>query len=222
VVPALYSMTRETADWLEEYVRAGGQLVVTFASGIADENQRIVLGGYPGMLCGLLGVRGEQIFPLAVDDAAVLDNGLESGSWTELIHADDAEVLARYSSGPLSGDPAITRRSHGAGTAIYVSTKLTQSSLDAFLTELADAAGVEPVLARAMSHGVEAVRRRGAAADYLFLLHHGDHPVRIEGEGVDLISGSSDSLSLPPGGVAVIREAGRAWSIRHEGDEGLS
>jgi beta-galactosidase len=213
VVPALFALTAETAQWFEEYVRSGGHLVATFGTGLADENQRIALGGYPGMLRSLLGVRAEQIFPLPDGDTLQLSNGLNGGSWTELVHAESAEVIARYESGDLSGLPAITRRHLAEGSATYVSTKLTQASLDAFLAELAADAGVRPVLEGAPELGVEVVRRRGATADYLFVLHHGDRPVRVSGAGTDLLSGTADSIPLEPGQVAVIREAARTWSI---------
>ncbi|MCP2636040.1 beta-galactosidase [Microbacterium sp. HD4P20] len=213
VVPALYAITAETGRWLEEYVRSGGCLVVTFATGLADEHQRVVAGGYPGMLRSLLGVRAEQIFPRPDGDIVYLSNGLAGGSWTEMLHADGADILARYDSGNLSGLPAITRRSLGTGSAIYLSTKLEQASLDTFLAGLAAEAGILPVLEGASAFGVEAVRRRGATADYLFLLHHGDHPVRVDGAGADLLSGARDRILLAPGQVAVIREESRAWSI---------
>lgn len=213
VVSALYAVSADTALWLEEYVRSGGNLLVTFATGLADENQRIVPGGYPGMLRSLLGVRAEQVFPGADEDIVQLSNGLEAAAWTELLHLESANTVAEYGSGTLLGLPAITRRELGSGTATYVSTKLVQASLDVFLSELATEAGVVPVLEGAPALGVEAVRRRGATADYLFLLHHGDHPVRVDGAGVDLLSGAKDSIPLLPGGVAVIRETGRDWII---------
>ncbi len=208
VVPTLYALSEETARWLETYVEAGGLLVVTFATGLADERQRIALGGYPGMLRELLGVRGEQILPEPDDVALPLTGGLQGGTWSELLHAESAQVLHRYTSGPLDGLPAITRARRGAGSAVYVSTKLAQASLDELLGDLAREAGVLPVLEGAAALGVEAVRRRGAHADYLFLLHHGDRPVHVDGAGIELLTGSSDALRLEPGGVAVFRQLG--------------
>lgn len=213
VVPALYALTAETVQWLEAYVADGGCLVVTFASGLADENQRIALGGYPGMLRELLGVRGEHIYPRPDGDEVRLSNGLVAGVWTERMRTEGSEVVATYETGVLAGNPAITRRSQGSGSATYVSTKLTQESLDAFLVEQAERAGVAPVVAGAAGWGVEAVRRRGAGGDYLFLLHHGDRSVDVEGSGVDLLTGAADRVRLDPGGVAVMREAAREWRV---------
>ena len=51
------------------------------------------------------------------------------------------------------------------------------------------------------------MRRRGATADYLFLLHHGQGDVIVRGEGTELVSGArtADGVRLDAGGVAVVR-----------------
>ncbi|WP_251455459.1 beta-galactosidase [Microbacterium sp. Marseille-Q6648] len=213
VVPALYAMTATTARWLEDFAESGGRLVVTFASGLADMDQRVVGGGYPGMLRGLLGIRGEQMFPLPPGETIELSDGSQAGVWSELLRVETASVVAEYASGPLRGCPAVTRRSVGSGSATYVSTKLTQHSLDAFLAEAAVDAGIEPTLAGAADAGIEAVRRRGAEADYLFILNHSEAAVRIAGDGVDLVSGQRDRIEIDAGAVAVIREAGQGWAL---------
>jgi beta-galactosidase len=60
-------------------------------------------------------------------------------------------------------------------------------------------AGVEPALA-GLPEGVEAVRRRGADGDFVFILNHTDAPVQVAGE--DLLGGDG---TVPAGGVAVVR-----------------
>ena len=213
IVPALYAMHAETAAWIDEYVAAGGHVVVSFFSGVADLSQRVIPGGYPGALRDLLGIRVEEIRPLADDEQIELSEGLRGELWSERVHLDGAEATATYAAGPLAGSPAITRRTHGAGTATYVSTRLTQDSRDVLLPDLASELGLTPTLAGAIESGVEAVRRRGAASDYLFLLHHGAEPVSVHGSGVDLVSGAVGSIMLDPGGVAVIREEAADWRI---------
>ncbi|MCP2636186.1 beta-galactosidase [Microbacterium sp. HD4P20] len=213
VVPALYAMNVDTAAWLEAYVAGGGHVVVSFFTGVADPSQRVIPGGYPGMLRDLLGVRVEEIRPLADDEQIELSDGLRGELWSERVHLDGAEATAIYAAGPLSGSPAITRRAYGAGTATYVSTRLTQEARDALLAGLASGLGIRPTVEGAIELGVEAIRRRGAASDYLFLLHHGSAPVRVEGRGVDLVTAAANVFALEPGGVAVIREDAAEWRI---------
>lgn len=216
IVPALPAMSSADAQWLRSYVEAGGHLVVSFFTGVLDEHQRVIRGGFPGRLRDLLGVRVEEFRPLEPGAAVRLDSGATGELWSERVHLEGASAIATYAEGPLAGHPAITRRSVGEGTVTYVSTRLAQQDRDAFLAELVQDAGVSPTVPGAAERGVEAVRRRAASGDYLFLLHHGTAPVRVEGDGTDLVSGAPAPFTLQPGVVAVVRESGTAWSLSAE------
>ncbi|MGF6824180.1 beta-galactosidase [Microbacterium sp. ZKA21] len=208
VVPTLYAMDSVVADWLRAYVDAGGRLLVSYLTGVADENQHVLGGGYPGVLRELLGIRVDEILPLAPGEKLALSDGLTAEEWTERVEATGAAVVHRYAEGPLAGAPAVTESAVGDGVAVYLSARLDQTSRDAFLTAQAAAVGAGPTLAGSAELGVEAVRRRGAEADYLFLLHHGSEPVRVRGGGTDLLTASdlAEGLVIAPGGVAVVRE----------------
>ena len=164
------------------------------------------LGGYPGAFRDLLGIRVEELFPLAGYETASLDSGGEATLWSEDLTADSATVLDRYASGPLAGRPAVTRRDVGAGGAWYLSTLPDEASLDAVLGDLLNAAEVVPVQP-GLPTGVEAVRRRSADASWLFLANDTgeSHVVHIAGH--DLVAARDvDGLRLGPGEVAVVRE----------------
>ena len=206
VVPCLYPLSDAQVTWLEQYVEAGGELVVTFLSGIADPSLRIAPGGYPGRLRELLGVRVQEMLPLPAGEQVALDSGAVAEEWTELVEAVDAEVLARYTHGELAGLPAITRAARGDGHTLYISARLRQDSRDAFLSGTAQRLGIRPTLAGAAELGLEVVRRRGDGADHVFLLHHGEEPVSVRAEGTELLSGrdAADGVQVEPGGVAVL------------------
>ncbi|GAA4724133.1 beta-galactosidase [Promicromonospora umidemergens] len=215
-VPTLMAVDSATVAWLTRYVEAGGHLVVGRFTGVADEHQRVVPGGYPGRLRDLLGVRVTEHLPLAPHESQELSDGSTVVQWTERMDPPQADVLATYAQGALAGLPAVTRRTAGAGTATYVSAGLTQESLDGFVAARLAEHCVHPVLPGAVGTGVEAIRRHGAAGTYLFLLHHGDRPVRITGPGHDLVTDAptDHGIVVAAGGYAVIREAPTAtWSI---------
>jgi len=69
-----------------------------------------------------------------------------------------------------------------------------------------DATGVRATAA--VPAGVDAVRRRGDAGSWLFLINHTDDEQRVPAAGHDLVRGTrvTGAAVLPPGGVAVIRE----------------
>jgi beta-galactosidase len=137
-----------------------------------------------------------------------LDNGWRGIRSSELVHADDAEVIAEYRSGDVAGYPAVTRRSFaGGGAAWYLSTDLEPASLGEFLDRVLSEAGVTP--AARVSRGVEAVRRASATGSYLFLINHAATDGEAQATGVDLLTGLHHDarVPLPAGGVVVLRES---------------
>lgn len=124
LVPALYSVSADTARRLTEYVRSGGTLVMTYFSGIVDEHDRVHLGGYPAPFRELLGLRIEEFDPQP------------DGSWHEELTLEGAEEFR----------PGVTRHRYGAGTAWYVSTTLDAKSLRALVDHVRTEAEVHPVL----------------------------------------------------------------------------
>ncbi|WP_416905625.1 Beta-galactosidase C-terminal domain [Micromonospora echinospora] len=52
------------------------------------------------------------------------------------------------------------------------------------------------------------MRRRGPEASWLFLLNHTGSAQRVPTAGIDLLTGAvvEDAVTLPAGGVAVVRE----------------
>jgi beta-galactosidase len=205
-VPSLYLVSDPAAENLASYVRGGGTLLVGPFSGIVDESLRIRLGGYPGAFRDLLGVRVEEFSPLPASGSVRLSDGKVGRVWSEHAHLAGAELLASYSSGPLAGFPALTRRPVGDGHAWYLGTCLDDTSLQALLREITDQAGCRPpVPAR---DGVEVVRRVGPEASYLFVLNHTVEPAVVPARGRELLGEANveGALTVPPGGVAVVRE----------------
>ncbi len=201
VVPTLYLCSDALAPALAAVVERGGHVLVTYFSGIVDESDHVRLGGYPGAFRELLGVRGEEFFPLAPGESVTLDDGGRADLWTELLTATDAEVLARYVDGPLPGTPAITRRGTARnGTAWYVATRLDEDATAALAARVLDEAGV----ARAGSPGVEVVRR----GHVVFVLNRSAAAATVPVRGTDVLSGAAcaGGVTVPPGGAAVVRE----------------
>ena len=207
VVPGLFLVSAENARAVAEFAENGGTVVVTWFSGIVDERNTVIPGGFPGAFRDLLGAWSEEFYPLTPEESVDLDNGWRGLRSSELVHAEGAEVIASYGSGDVAGYPAVTRRSFaGGGTAWYLSTDLDAASLGEFLDRVLTEAGVTP--AATVSAGVEAVRRRSTAGSYLFLLNHATTEGWAEASGTDLLSGARHvvRVPLPAGGVAVIRE----------------
>ena len=66
---------------VRDYVVGGGRLVVTYYTGISDEKDHVWLGGYPGSIRDVVGVRVEEFMPMGDDFPGVPDClGLSNGA----------------------------------------------------------------------------------------------------------------------------------------------
>ncbi|MBM2616024.1 beta-galactosidase [Actinoplanes sp. LDG1-06] len=196
VAPVLHVVPSTLALRLSEFVSSGGHLITTYFSGIVDENDHAWLGGYPGALRDLLGVRIEEFGPLLDGDTAELDNGLTGTLWTDRIDvtSEETTVLASYKTGDQAGRAAITRRTVGSGSAAYVSTRLGPDGLVPVLGDLLARAGVTSELPEALRGQVELAVRGNTR----FVINRTEEPVDISALGGDV-------RTLTARGVAVLR-----------------
>jgi beta-galactosidase len=214
VLPAHYLMSDDQAAALRSWVAAGGRLVATYLSGVADEHARVRTGGYPGALRDVLGVRVEEFHPVAPGERVALSDGGSGALWSETVHLTGAEVVVRYAGGVLDGRPAITRHGFGAGTAWYVSTRLDSEApagspgggYGALLAAVAADAGVRPER-DGLPPGVEVVRRVDGERSWLFVLNHTPAGHEVPADGVDLLTGApvAGTVLVPAGGAAVVQ-----------------
>ncbi len=211
VVPHLYLADQSLVARLTAFAEAGGTVVITYFSGIADGDDHIHLGGYPGAFRDLLGVRVEEFAPVLPGDTVSLESALlgqspTGSTWSEPVGLTDAVAHATYTTGPSAGWPAITRAARGAGAAWYVTTDLSDDARAAFVAALLAEAQVTS-LAVAPA-GVELVVRRSAdGTEYLFVLNHTDDAVVVEASGTDLLTGleHEETVKVEAAGVVVLR-----------------
>lgn len=155
VLPSVYLLSDEDSRRAREYVRRGGRLFVTYYTGIADERDRVWVGGYPGSIGDVVGVRSEEFVPMgsSADNDGVLDhlrlsNGVVAHDFADHITslADTVDVLATYQAGEftgMDGVPAITLNRFGDGLAAYVGCRLGRSGLASSLPDLLDRMGLK-------------------------------------------------------------------------------
>ncbi|MEU6846966.1 beta-galactosidase [Streptomyces sp. NPDC046716] len=214
VASVLHVVPQPLAKELTRYAENGGHLVTTYFSAIVDENDHVHLGGYPGALRDLLGIRVEEFGPLLDGDTVGLDgplSGTTGSLWTDRISVDgpEVEVLARYRTGCYASRPAVTRRTTGGGSAAYVSTRLGPEGLTALLPELLAPAGVTSELPEEARGSVEHVVRRDASHRYVFLVNRTDAAVTVPGTTGEVLIGpepTAAGMVLPPREVAVLRQ----------------
>jgi beta-galactosidase len=205
VAPMLHVVDDATRHRLTAYVDGGGHLVTTFFSGIVDQDDHVYLGGYPGALRDLLGVRVEELAPLLPGHARPLAGGGAATLWAESLQPVDAQVLLSYDDGAA----AVTRRRSGAGSASYIGCWPDSSTLARVVGRLAHEADVEPDLDPSLEGAVTRRVRTDGERRFVFLVNHTADAHVVPGQsGTDLLTGRrfGASVILDPYGVVVLRE----------------
>ncbi|RMI09062.1 beta-galactosidase [Cellulomonas triticagri] len=218
VAPTLLVLGDADAERLRAVPARGGTLLATYLTGTCDPTGQVRPGR--GVLEDVLGVWTDEFYPLQVGERVDLDDGSVVTDWTERVVLDDAEAVVRYASSSLAGGAAVTRRtvpggsgspdgtgtSGTSGSAWYVSAMLPPDGVDRVVDRVVAETGLVPVAET--EHGVEAVRRVGADASYLFLLNRTAERRTATATGTDLLTGvgCGPAVDIPPGGARVLRE----------------
>lgn len=219
VLPSVYLLSEETTRRVRDYVVGGGRLVVTYYTGISDEKDHVWLGGYPGSIRDVVGVRVEEFMPMGNDftgvpDRLELSNGAVAHDIADVIGSVDgtATVLETFKDDPwtgMDGAPAIVAHTFGEGRSVYVGARLGRDGIALSLPEILDSLG----MAEAGGNGgrVLHVEREGAdGSRFVFSFNRTHETVRVPVEGEVVVSSFADvdgeTASIKPNGVIVTKQ----------------
>lgn len=202
VAPALYLLGKAAAENIESYVAGGGTLLMSWFSGIVDENDQVQCGGYPAFLKKVLGLWVEEWCPYPEGQGNRIrisgsESSFASHEWCDILHPESAEVLAVFEKDYFAGNAALTLNAFGKGKAYYQATRLDAEGLDYVMRQIASAAGVQAVIDAPAE--VEVVMRESGKTQFLFLLNHSDKRVTVslnQISGLDLLRGTNVSGKL--------------------------
>ena len=219
VLPSVYLLSEETTRRVRDYVVGGGRLVVTYYTGISDEKDHVWLGGYPGSIRDVVGVRVEEFMPMGDDftgvpDRLELSNGAVAHDIADVIGSVDgtATVLETFKDDPwtgMDGAPAIVAHTFGEGRSVYVGARLGREGLALSLPEILESLGMAE--AGGNDGRVLHVEREGAdGSRFVFSFNRTHETVRVPVEGEVVVSSFADvdgeTASIKPNGVIVTKK----------------
>ncbi len=219
VLPSVYLLSEETTRRVRDYVVGGGRLVVTYYTGISDEKDHVWLGGYPGSIRDVVGVRVEEFMPMGNDftgvpDRLELSNGAVAHDIADVIGSVDgtATVLETFKDDPwtgMDGAPAIVAHTFGEGRSVYVGARLGRDGIALSLPEILDSLGMAE--AGGNDGRVLHVEREGAdGSRFVFSFNRTHETVRVPVEGEVVVSSFADvdgeTASIKPNGVIVAKQ----------------
>ena len=205
VAPMLYMFRPGYTDRVREFVKNGGTFILTYFSGIVNETDLCFLGGMPGELTDVIGIRIEEIDGLQDGQSNTVKKGDKIYTATELCelsHLCGAKTLAVYDSDFYKGMPALTVNDYGDGKAYYIAAKMEQSFLNELYEELVNKCGVSRAMNVKFPYAMTASKRIGDSKDYIFLQNYNDKPgeLELDREYFDIVDGKtvSGKISMKP------------------------
>jgi len=191
VAPMLYMVRPGVDERIAAFVRAGGTLVTTYWSGIVDQNDLVFLGGWPGgKLREVLGIWAEEIDALYPgeanhivpdeDNVLCLSGPYAAHDYCDLVHVEDAEVLATYGQDFYAGRPALTMNHYGEGEAYYLATNGDDRFLSDLYAALCADLNVLRSLRADLPRGVSAQLRSDGERTFAFVMNFNAQPASLD------------------------------------------
>jgi beta-galactosidase len=218
VVPPLYIASDALLKRLVEYVRGGGNLVMSFKSGFCNEYSTVRWDMAPGPLREAAGFHYQEFSSLR-QPLALKNDPFHAGSenkvseWAEMLIPDTAKALAYYDHPFFANYPAITRNAFGKGTLTYEGTVLSEKLQEQVLLDVLQKSGLTgadqslPPMVR-VKHGQN---RKGKTLHYF--LNYSAEAQSFEyvyGPGTELLTRSvaahGQKIALKPWDAAIVEE----------------
>lgn len=221
IVAAMQYMFHEDfAEKVRKFVSEGGTFVMTYWSGVVDENDRCFLGGTPHGLMDVFGLRSAEIDGLydgevnhavtvyvgndladgasesvqeETEAAVKIQRTYECRNLCELVKTSTAEVLMTYGEDFYAGSPAFTCNQYGKGKAYYICADMEEAFYNDTYPQIAEEAGIEPIL-REVPHGMEVSERHNEKHKYIFVQNFNRENIEMElpMEEYEILYGSYD------------------------------
>lgn len=216
VIPPLYVAMDQLLNAIDQFVKAGGQVVMMYKSGYCNEHSAVRATYAPGPLrnaCGFYYQEFSTIPNLSLKGNPFnLDNNNQISDFYEFLIPETAVPLA-YAEHPFFGKwPVITENKYGKGKLTYIGTYPSQEVLNKIVKKVALEAGVLspesytfPIIERS------GVNKMGKKIHYLFNYSSGTKEIAYSyTQAKELISGktvkSGETISLEPWDVWIMEE----------------
>ncbi|SHK24147.1 beta-galactosidase [Anaerocolumna jejuensis DSM 15929] len=217
IAPVLYMTKGNYDEKIRQFVKEGGTFVTTFLSGITEEHDLVITGGYPGPLRDIMGIWVEETDALPKGSENTFSyKGIKYPAklLCDIMHLEGARALSSYETEFYAGTPVIVKNEFGKGSSYYIGTSSNGEFYEEFIKDICMEKGVRPVCVTPKE--VEATERKNESGTYLFYLNHGEkeNKVVLEKDYQDILTDTfyhkNEELSLKARDVMILKEAADA------------
>ncbi len=196
IVPMLYLVNEETIARLKAFVENGGQLVMTYISGIVNEHDLTYLGGWHHDLQEIFGINPTEtdtLYPSDRNYVTFRNKKYELKDYATVIDVHAATTEATYVEDFYANRAAVTSQTFGKGKTYYIGGRLEEKFHEDFYLELITELGIQPVAKVKHGKGVSVQARQAADRDYLFIMNFTEEQqnVTFEKSVTDLVTGET-------------------------------
>lgn len=139
IAPMLFMFRNGIQEKLRSYVEKGGNLVMSYFSGIVDEFDLAMLGDAPNGLTDVLGLRVSEMDALYPDQhnrCEIAGSTYQIDRLCELTEDVSADVLSVYKEDFYAGSAMLTRNKYGKGKAWYLAAELCDEGMCAMYEQI--------------------------------------------------------------------------------------
>ncbi|HLQ97405.1 MAG TPA: beta-galactosidase [Candidatus Dormibacteraeota bacterium] len=194
IVPMLYLVSEDTIARLKTFVANGGTLIMTYISGIVNENDLTYLGGWHSDLQEVFGINPietDTLYPKDKNYVTYQNESYELKDYVTILDMKGAKAVGMYVEDFYANTPAVTSHSYKNGKAFYIGARLDKAFHELFYSTLIEELDLEEDLPVKSEKPVSVQVRRDNENDYIFIMNFTEKPqtVNFEKEVKDMITG---------------------------------
>ena len=168
-----------TENKIEQYVKNGGNFVMTYLSAVVDKDDLCFLGGLPAnKLKDVFGIWCEETDSLPDDlkgKASFNGSEYDVEHICDIIHSNGAKVLGEYKSDFYAGMPSVTENTYKSGRAYYVAFRNDRNLANDFCRYIIEKEKISADTDIVAPSGVS-IRKRGK---HIFIMNFSDDEKHI-------------------------------------------
>ena len=216
IAPLLYMTRNNFSDKIREFVKNGGNFVMTYFSSIVNDTDLCYLGGFPGELMDVFGIRSEEVdalYEYEQNEVKFYKNN-KSYKCTEicdLVHLKEAEALGEYNEDFYKGRPALTKNNFGKGNAYYICSRMEDDFNKEFFCDLLNQLNIDRNLNIDLPKGITVSKREDNDKKYLFIQNYLNEEKEIDFKNYilrEMVTGEkySGKVRIKPYEVLILEE----------------
>ena len=184
IAPMLYMMDEKTVGSIRGFVEKGGACVLTFYSGLVNENDLAYEAWAPYGLNDVFGIRVEETDALCDQEynEFLYEGRMYRASYAcDLMHADTAKVISQYWKDFYCGMPAVTENCFKKGRAYYIACRTDSDFLYDFYGNVIKECGIKKLIHSQYVDGIMVKQRCKNNKEYQFLMNFSQAEKTIAG-----------------------------------------